>query len=112
MAMALRSSVSPTLRRWKRANSSECTHKKVSSKKPCTVGVRRLVIEAAKKKGKKGAGGSTKTKSPGDVREGTAYEQETRRTILSMLDLEKRAPDGTKLLKGINLSMFLGAKVY
>lgn len=60
-----------------------------------------LLVTAAKKKGGKGGGGGSgggggggsggggKYKSPGDVREGSAYSQETRKIILSLDKIRK-----------------------
>lgn len=80
-------------------------------------------VTSAKKKGGKGgasvgggkpAGGNgtaTKYKSPGDVREGGAYTQETRKIILSLQKIRKVTPNGKEILKNINLGMYLGAKI-
>ncbi|GLC42782.1 hypothetical protein PLESTB_001417500 [Pleodorina starrii] len=61
-----------------------------------------------------GGGGSastTKYKSPGDVRQGGAYKEETRKIILSLERVRKVAPGGKELLKGVSLGMYLGAKI-
>jgi len=50
-------------------------------------------------------------KSPGEVKEGSAYTQETRRTILTMHKVSKRAPNGKEILKNVSLGMYLGAKI-
>ncbi|KAF5834104.1 putative ATP-binding component of ABC transporter [Dunaliella salina] len=69
----------------------------------------------AKKKGGKGGGGGggggQKFQSPGDVKSGAAYSQETRRIILSLDKVSKVTPQGKELLKNINLGMYLGAKI-
>lgn len=57
---------------------------------------------------KTGGGGF---KSPGKVREGSSYEQETRKTILTLDNVTKLSPSGKKLLDGVGLGMYLGAKI-
>ncbi|GFR42797.1 hypothetical protein Agub_g3762 [Astrephomene gubernaculifera] len=57
------------------------------------------------------AGTATKYKSPGEVRQGGAYKEETRKIILSMERVRKVAPGGKELLKGVSLGMYLGAKI-
>jgi ATPase subunit of ABC transporter with duplicated ATPase domains len=49
--------------------------------------------------------------SPGEVKEGAAYAQETRRTILTMNKLTKSTPTGKQLLKNVSLGIYLGAKI-
>ncbi|GLI60196.1 hypothetical protein VaNZ11_002265 [Volvox africanus] len=64
--------------------------------------------------GSGGGGGSatsTKYKSPGEVRQGGAYKEETRKIILSLERVRKVAPSGKELLKGVSLGMYLGAKI-
>ncbi|KAG2486629.1 hypothetical protein HYH03_014686 [Edaphochlamys debaryana] len=95
---------------------------------PRVIAGRRLVVEvsAAKKKtgpktsappakepvkGGGGGGAATKYKSPGDVRSGSAYKEETRKIILSLERVRKVAPGGKELLKGVSLGMYLGAKI-
>lgn len=63
------------------------------------------------KAGGGGGGGGGKYKSPGDVRDGGAYTQETRKIILSLDKIRKVTPTGKELLKNINLGMYLGAKI-
>ncbi|MEW5304460.1 MAG: hypothetical protein WDW36_007070 [Sanguina aurantia] len=58
-----------------------------------------------------GGGGGTKYKSPGEVKTGGAYTQETRKVILSMEKVLKVTPTGKEILKNINLGMYLGAKI-
>ena len=60
-----------------------------------------------------GSGGGSQSgfKSPGKVREGSSYEQETRKIILSMDKVTKSSPSGKKLLDGVGLGMYLGAKI-
>ena len=83
-----------------------------------------------------GGGGGGKFKSPGEVKEGAAYSQETRcvsdgadstpfscslsllyvcatprKTILTMNRLNKVTPSGKQLLKGVSLGIYLGAKI-
>ena len=58
-----------------------------------------------------GGGGKSGFKSPGNVREGGAYEQETRKIILALDRVTKTAPSGKKLLDGVGLGMYLGAKI-
>ncbi|KAG2434937.1 hypothetical protein HYH02_012134 [Chlamydomonas schloesseri] len=58
-----------------------------------------------------GGGSATKYKSPGEVRQGGAYKEETRKIILSMEKVRKLAPNGKELLKGVSLGMYLGAKI-
>jgi energy-dependent translational throttle protein EttA len=82
-----------------------------------------LVVTAAKKKrGPKpdgpasssaGGGGSDKVKlkSGGAVREGAAYGQETRKTILTMNRVSKVTPTGKTLLSNVSLGYYLGAKI-
>ena len=71
----------------------------------------------AKPAGGGGAGGGAKTggnqghKSPGKVKEGSAYQTETRKIILSLSKVRKVTPTGKELIKNINLGMYLGAKI-
>ena len=58
-----------------------------------------------------GGGGAGKYKSPGEVKEGSAYQTETRKIILSMSKVRKVTPNGKELIKNINLGMYLGAKI-
>ena len=64
-----------------------------------------------------GGGGAAKTsgnqghKSPGKVKEGSAYQTETRKIILSLGKVRKVTPNGVQLIKNINLGMYLGAKI-
>eukprot|EP00897_Mesotaenium_endlicherianum_P006106 jgi/Mesen1/5523/ME000279S04727 len=86
-------------------------------------------IRAMAKKGKKGGGAggaggggggggggaavqykSAGSKAPAEDR-GTAYQNETRKIILSVRNLQKVAPNGKQILKGINVGMYLGAKI-
>jgi ABC-type multidrug transport system ATPase subunit len=60
---------------------------------------------------KSGGGGGGGYKSPGNVREGAAYEQETRKVILNLDRVTKTAPSGKKLLDNVGLGMYLGAKI-
>mmetsp|Transcript_6359 Transcript_6359/g.17783 ORF Transcript_6359/g.17783 Transcript_6359/m.17783 type:complete len:652 (+) Transcript_6359:178-2133(+) len=60
---------------------------------------------------KGGGGGGGSYKSPGDVRDGAAYEQETRKIILSLDRVSKVAPNGKQILKNVGLGMYLGAKI-
>jgi energy-dependent translational throttle protein EttA len=45
------------------------------------------------------------------VREGSAYEQETRKIILSLDRVTKVAPSGKKILENVGVGMYLGAKI-
>ena len=45
------------------------------------------------------------------MREGAAYEQETRKIILNLDRVTKTAPSGKKLLDNVGLGMYLGAKI-
>lgn len=75
----------------------------------------------AKKKGGKGGkkkGGSKwddgperKQRAPTAVSEGAAYAQETRKIILELDQVDKKAQDGTPILKNVSLGMYLGAKI-
>ncbi|OUS48826.1 ABC transporter [Ostreococcus tauri] len=58
-----------------------------------------------------GAASKGKYKSPGEVKEGSAYQTETRKIILSMSKVKKTTPNGKELIKNINLGMYLGAKI-
>ena len=49
--------------------------------------------------------------SPGEVKGGAAYSQETRKVILSLDKVSLVTPQGKELLKNINLGMYLGAKI-
>lgn len=64
---------------------------------------------AAAKGGRGGGGGSFK--SPGKVKEGSAYQTETRKIILSLRKVRKVTDTGKELLRNINLGMYLGAKI-
>ena len=81
-----------------------------------------LCVRAGKKDKRKsggggGGGGGAKTggnqghKSPGKVNEGSAYQTETRKIILSLGKVRKVTPNGKELIKNINLGMYLGAKI-
>jgi ATP-binding cassette ChvD family protein len=81
-----------------------------------------LCVRAGKKDKRKsggggGGGGGAKTggnqghKSPGKVKEGSAYQTETRKIILSLGKVRKVTPNGKELIKNINLGMYLGAKI-
>ena len=81
-----------------------------------------LCVRAGKKDKRKagkggGGGGGAKTggnqghKSPGKVKEGSAYQTETRKIILSLGKVRKLTPNGKELIKNINLGMYLGAKI-
>ena len=71
----------------------------------------------AKTGGGGGPGGGAKTggnqghKSPGKVKEGSAFQTETRKIILSLSKVRKVTPTGKELIKNINLGMYLGAKI-
>jgi energy-dependent translational throttle protein EttA len=45
------------------------------------------------------------------VSEGSAYQTETRKIILSLSKVRKVTPQGKELIKNINLGMYLGAKI-
>ena len=45
------------------------------------------------------------------MKEGAAYAQETRKTILTMQKVSKSAPNGKVLLKNVSLGIYLGAKI-
>ena len=45
------------------------------------------------------------------VSEGSAYQTETRKIILSLNKVRKVTPQGKELIKNINLGMYLGAKI-
>eukprot|EP00271_Cylindrocystis_brebissonii_P015643 TRINITY_DN385_c0_g15_i1.p1 TRINITY_DN385_c0_g15~~TRINITY_DN385_c0_g15_i1.p1 ORF type:complete len:668 (-),score=135.65 TRINITY_DN385_c0_g15_i1:60-2063(-) len=89
----------------------------------------RLQIHAMAKKGRRGAGGgeggassgakpivkgagakSAGSKTP-PTDKGSAYQNETRKTIISVQKLRKVTPTGKEILKNINLGMYLGAKI-
>ena len=83
-----------------------------------------LCVVAGKKDKRKAGGGGAKTagggaktggnqghKSPGKVKEGSAYQTETRKIILSLSKVRKVTPTGKELIKNINLGMYLGAKI-
>jgi ATP-binding cassette ChvD family protein len=81
-----------------------------------------VCVRAGKKDKRKsggggGGGGGAKTggnqghKSPGKVKEGSAYQTETRKIILSLGKVRKVTPNGKELIKNINLGMYLGAKI-
>jgi ATP-binding cassette ChvD family protein len=74
-----------------------------------------LVIRAGKKDKRKSGGaktgGNQGHKSPGKVSEGSAYQTETRKIILSLGKVRKVTPNGKELIKNINLGMYLGAKI-
>ncbi|BBN17008.1 energy-dependent translational throttle protein EttA [Marchantia polymorpha subsp. ruderalis] len=79
------------------------------------------VVAMAKKGSKKaggGGGGGSAQKSSGSrgggagvAEKGTPYENETRRIILSLRNMRKVTPMGKEILKGINIGMYLGAKI-
>jgi ATP-binding cassette ChvD family protein len=46
-----------------------------------------------------------------NVSEGSAYQTETRKIILSLNKVRKVTPQGKELIKNINLGMYLGAKI-
>ena len=52
-----------------------------------------------------------KKKKKSQVSEGAAYDQETRKTILSFGRVSKTASNGTPIIKDVSLSMYLGAKI-
>ena len=54
---------------------------------------------------------SMKTGGRGDVSEGSRYQTETRKIILSLNKVKKTTPQGKELIKNINLGMYLGAKI-
>ncbi|CAM6125375.1 unnamed protein product [Calypogeia fissa] len=91
----------------------------VLSTKPTSHGMQ--VRAMAKKGGKKGGGGGggastvQKERSSGSKvasqEKGTPYENETRRIILSLRNVRKVTPMGKEILKGINVGMYLGAKI-
>ncbi|CAE8696254.1 unnamed protein product [Polarella glacialis] len=69
----------------------------------------KLALKAGKGgKGKKSKGGDSR---PTKVSEGAAYAQETRKIILALDNVDKLALDGTPILKGVSLGMYLGAKI-
>jgi ATPase subunit of ABC transporter with duplicated ATPase domains len=82
-----------------------------------------LCVRAGKKDKRKGAGGgggggggakpagNQGLKSPGKVKEGSAYQTETRKIILSLAKVRKVTPNGKELIRNINLGMYLGAKI-
>jgi len=45
------------------------------------------------------------------VKEGSAYQTETRKIILSLGKVRKVTPNGKELIRNINLGMYLGAKI-
>ena len=51
--------------------------------------------------------GSSGMKSPGKVKEGSAYQTETRKIILSLGKVRKVTPNGKELIRNINLGMYL-----
>ena len=53
-----------------------------------------------------GGGGAGKYKSPGEVKEGSAYQTETRKIILSMSKVRKVTPNGKELIKNITLTFY------
>jgi len=75
-----------------------------------------VLVRAGKpKRGKGGPATSTeskpKLKSAGEVREWSAYKQETRKMILTLNRVTKTTPQGKTLLKDVSLGMYLGAKI-
>ena len=77
---------------------------------------RRMPAVYAGKKGKKGGGGGgggagKPARKKNEISEGRAYEQETRKTILSFSKLKKTVSGGKQVLKDVSLSMYLGAKI-
>ena len=58
-----------------------------------------------------GSGGGGNFKSPGKVKEGSAYQTETRKVILSLRKVRKVTSTNKELLRNINLGMYLGAKI-
>ncbi|GAQ85327.1 hypothetical protein KFL_002290170 [Klebsormidium nitens] len=58
-----------------------------------------------------GNGGGTRSAGSKQVSQGSAYQNETRKIILSVRNLRKVTPQGKELLKNINLGMYLGAKI-
>ena len=86
---------------------AECeeNHDAVDGKCPCGKG-------KGKKGGGGGGGGAGKpARKKNEVSEGRAYEQETRKTILSFGKLKKTVSGGKQVLKDVSLSMYLGAKI-
>jgi ATP-binding cassette ChvD family protein len=61
---------------------------------------------AAKKQNQSMKSGGSK-----GVSEGSAYQTETRKIILSLNKVRKVTPQGKELIKNINLGMYLGAKI-
>jgi sulfate-transporting ATPase len=57
--------------------------------------------------GSKPSGGNSGMKSPGKVKEGSAYQTETRKIILSLGKVRKVTPNGKELIRNINLGMYL-----
>lgn len=92
----------------------ECAIKRARGRNEKTPALRTV---AGKKKGSKGGGGGQGQgqRSASDtrktVREGQAYQQETRKNALQMHGLTKRLPDGRVLFDNLNLALFYGAKV-
>jgi sulfate-transporting ATPase len=54
---------------------------------------------------------SMKSGGSKNVSEGSAYQTETRKIILSLNKVRKVTPQGKELIKNINLGMYLGAKI-
>lgn len=79
---------------------------------------RRPGVALKAKKGGKKKGGSKwddgperKQQGSAPVSEGAAYAQETRKIILDLDHVDKKAQDGTPILKNVSLGMYLGAKI-
>lgn len=58
-----------------------------------------------------GAATQDKPRPKGEVKQGGAYQQETRKIILGLDKISKRTSNGKEILKNINLGMYLGAKI-
>ncbi|CAK0752347.1 hypothetical protein CVIRNUC_002139 [Coccomyxa viridis] len=72
-------------------------------------------VKGPKQGGGKQSQGQSKSapnyKSSGPIKEGAAYEQETRTTILALDKVSKVAPNGKQVLKDVGLGMYKGAKI-
>lgn len=68
-------------------------------------------LAAKKKGGGKAAGTPTPQRPKNEVKQGSAYKEETRKIILSLEKIRKVTPTGKEILKNINIGMYLGAKI-
>jgi len=111
----LRPATAPSRQHWR---SSPDTDGRRSLAPSLTAGAFALVAQRAsvlrrqaKKKSKKGGGGPSAPPIPKSSAADNAYDQETRDIILQMSNVEKKALDGSFILKDVSLGMYMGAKI-